>query len=154
MMCSAHCLDLITVLQKFTFTTALTISKKGGPLTALWFKSASHSKSQVCILIRYHTHTHTHTHTWREVGICRGSTTDTPQSKRTLAKTSRFAFGQFDLKGTINSKQMFMHPLQIWTHPLGICKISKKNTETNLLTNVWYATTSTCCLCWPTMIGN
>jgi len=77
-----------------------------------------HSKSQASILI-----TDT-THTSEEMWVSYwGSTVDTPQSKRTLERTSRLAFGQFNLKGTINSKHMFMHLLQIWTHPLGICKI-------------------------------
>jgi hypothetical protein len=79
-----------------------------------------------------------------------GSPVDTPQNKR----MSRRSFRQFNLKGTINSKQIFMHSLQFWTHPLGICKISKKNIQTSLLKNVWHAGTSMCCQCWSTMIGN
>jgi hypothetical protein len=58
-----------------------------------------------------------------------GSPVDASQTKTTLERKSRLAFGQFSLKWTINSKQIFGHPLQIWTHPLGICKISKKNSK-------------------------
>jgi hypothetical protein len=92
--------------------------KKGWTLDCtLWSKSTSHSKPQASILITDTTHTHTPEEMWVSYW---GSTTDTPQSKRTPERTSRLAFEQFDLKGTINSKQTFMHPLQIWTHPLGI----------------------------------
>jgi hypothetical protein len=47
-----------------------------------------------------------------------------------------------------------VHPLQIWMHPLWICKISETNTFISPLKDMRHSTTSTCCPCWTTVVGN
>jgi len=46
-----------------------------------------------------------------------------------------------------------VHPLQIWMHPLGICKMSKTNMLISPPKDTRHPTIYTCCLCWSAVGG-